>query len=142
MSFNEEGLKLLRDHVQRNALYYSMDILQHFEAIKKHGFSTSLDYERDLRTAQIEDRYHGLAPDEAFLQGSSPIATFRCKGEASSKIPDRLDAIGRTSRTTDFSWLLKKGTQNVFDIAKSLHEMHTIKCVVCGQLHNFPRYDQ
>eukprot|EP00966_Prymnesium_polylepis_P191500 4437816-Prymnesium_polylepis.1 len=63
MSFNEEGLTLLRDHVPRDALY-STNLLQHFEAITKRGLTRSLDYEPDLRTAQIEDIYDGLAPDE------------------------------------------------------------------------------
>ena len=67
LSFNEEGLKLLRDHVTRE-MFYSEDLLQHMEAIHQHGPTNSLHYENDLRTAQIQDRYEGLAPDEVFLQ--------------------------------------------------------------------------
>jgi hypothetical protein len=65
LSFNERGLELLRT-VTRDSLYDN-DLLQHFEAINQHGLTKSLEYETDLRTAQIEDKYEGLAPDETLL---------------------------------------------------------------------------
>jgi hypothetical protein len=68
MSLNRRGLYDIVAQIPRDALYDSDFLNKHFVSLNKDRLTRSLEYEEDLRTAQIEDKYEGLAPDEVILQ--------------------------------------------------------------------------